>query len=160
MSRVLVTGAQGFIGTHLVNLLHTRGYQVRAGVRDTAASRNWPIDTEIVSYDPGSAENDYDKLLVNVDTVVHLAGIAHRYNVEEADYFRINSRGSCTLARESVLRGVTRFIFLSSVKVHGESSSTISGPVLALNENSPFLAVDAYSRSKFAKFAMAVRCNS
>ena len=148
MTMVLVTGAQGFVGTHLIRLLLERGYQVRAAIRDTRNKLAIPDLVETVSYCSGATDNDYQRLLTGIDVVVHLAGIAHRDNVVHSDYVQVNTRGTRELATASIERGVKRFIFLSTVKVHGEHTGLSADKDAVLNESSSLSAIDPYSHSK------------
>ncbi len=145
---VLVTGAQGFVGTHLIRILLGRGYQVRAAIRDTRNKRDIPASVETIGYCSGSPDNDYQRLLTGIDVVVHLAGIAHRENVVHSDYIQVNTLGTRELATAALERGIKRFIFLSTVKVHGEHTGLSAEKNTALNECSPLSAIDPYSHSK------------
>lgn len=74
------------------------------------------------------------------DAVVHLAGIAHR-SASEDEYEAVNVRYTEQLARQAAAVGAP-FVFMSSVKVHGEESSS------PLTERSPIQPLDAYGKSK------------
>lgn len=119
---VLVTGANGFIGRILCDVLAAGGHRVRKAVR--AADPG----------DPGAAvvgdvgeRTDWRAALVSASYVVHLAARTHvlRETVSNpiAEYRRINVRGTERLARSAAALGVRRLVFLSSVKVNGEATS-------------------------------------
>jgi len=148
MTMVLVTGAQGFVGTHLIRLLLDRGYQVRAAIRDTSNKPGIPDSVDTVRYCAGSPDNDYQRLLSRIDVVVHLAGIAHTHNVDLSDYIQVNTQGTRELATAALERGIKRFIFLSTVKVHGEHTGLSAENNAVLNEYSQLSALDPYSHSK------------
>jgi len=143
MIRVLVTGGSGFIGNHLLGQLG--GYKVRLAGR--AARIPFPDSRyEFSSLDLSSLDHNLDHLVDGVDVVVHLAGIAHRNSVARAEYDIQNVRTTARLAAAAVKQGVKRFIYLSTIKVHGDTSP-LNG---AIAESSPLLPPDAYSISKLA----------
>jgi len=151
MNRVLVTGWSGFIGHHLLGQLGS--YKIRLAGRST---RNPFPDSgyEFSSLDLDSMHNNLDKLMDGVDVVVHLAGIAHRNSVATAEYEQ-HVRTTARLATAAVKLGVKRFIYLSTIKVHGETSP-IDG---AITESSPLSPADPYSISKLkAESAIVTAC--
>jgi nucleoside-diphosphate-sugar epimerase len=100
-----------------------------------------PLDVRQIVIPDIAAEFERSVLLDGVDAVVHLAAIAHRA-ASEADIRRINFDATLRLA-ESAAGSVRRFVFLSSVKVHGEDSG-----VEAYSEAAPLRPEDSYGRSK------------
>jgi len=133
----LVTGATGFVGRALVPHLRAIGHEVtawpRSGIFDLAGT---PTDT---------TSTKWIAQLRGVDTVVHLAGLAHQQRGTQAreNYFRLNRDGTLRLAAAARAAGVKRFIFLSSVKVFGEGGAAI------YNELSQPTPRDAYAESKW-----------
>src|ERR1043166_4775153 len=102
MERVLVTGATGFVGTHLTRLFLERGYQVRGTYRgDTTPAR---LDSsgrmEWIRIEDISPTTDWSAALKDVNYIVHLAALAHRLDggVQLSDYVRTNAEGSRRLA--------------------------------------------------------------
>src|ERR1700674_4712723 len=137
--RVLVTGASGFIGTTLCRELRAHGHAVRAAVRNAADEEPDRLERVVVTDIAG--EYDRSALLDGIDAVVHLVAVAHGA-VSEAMLQRINVEGAAQLARAAAGR-VRRFVFLSSVKVHGEESGG-----RAFSETDMPRPEDAYGRSK------------
>ncbi len=119
--RILITGASGFVGTALCRELLARGHTVRAAVRRLTPPGVVPPDLHQILIPDIAAEFDRRALVDGVGTVVHLAAIAHRSNPIEEDMRRVNCDAAVRLA-EAAAGLVRRFIFLSSVKVHGEDS--------------------------------------
>ena len=141
--RILVTGASGFVGTALCRELLARGHRVRAAVRRPIPPGAVPPDLHQILIPDIAAEFDRRALVDGVDTVVHLAAIAHRSHRRiGTEIRRVNCDAAVRLA-EAAAGLAGRFIFLSSVKVHGEDSDgTTYGEKDALNPE------DSYGRSK------------
>ena len=139
--RVLVTGASGFVGAALCRELSGRGHHVRAAVRrPIPPGADLPGLEQVLVEDVG-VRLDWSPLLRGVDAVVHLAAVAHR-GTREDEIRRVNLDATMRLA-QSACRQVRRFVFMSSVKVHGEDSG--DG---AYKETDPTRPEDAYGRSK------------
>jgi nucleoside-diphosphate-sugar epimerase len=139
--RILVTGASGFVGTALCRTLPARGHEVRAAVRTASALGAARADFHRVVIPDIAAGFDRGALLDGIDTVVHLAAIAHRA-AGDAEVRRVNSDATVRLA-EAAAASVRRFVFLSSVKVHGEDS----GSGMYGEDDAP-RPEDSYGRSK------------
>ena len=139
---VLVTGASGFVGRHLVPVLARSGWAVRCAVRALSGS-----DDEVLVESIGPA-TDWRAALVGVDAIVHLAARVHRQNEDhEFDLYRnINIEGTLHLARCSVDAGVRQFIFVSTVLVHGRSNDGRA----PFRENDILTPRDVYGMSKAA----------
>ncbi len=114
MSRVLVTGADGFVGGAVCRALTARGDAVVEATRATVG-------------DIGP-ETDWTPVLAGVDAVVHLAARVHRMRDTAADplaeFRRVNVAGARRLAVQAAAAGVRRIVFASSIKVNGEHTET------------------------------------
>jgi nucleoside-diphosphate-sugar epimerase len=139
--RVLVTGASGFVGTALCRELITRGHSVRAAVRNKNALRAPSSGLHEVLIPDIAADFDIRALVDGIDTIVHLAAVAHRAT-DEAQLRRVNVDAARRLA-EAAVGSVRRFVLVSSVKVHGEDSG--AG---AFSEGDALRPEDSYGRSK------------
>ncbi|HMK86239.1 MAG TPA: NAD-dependent epimerase/dehydratase family protein [Steroidobacteraceae bacterium] len=123
MTAVLVTGATGLVGRPLCELLSRQGYEVRAALRTDNASLPAAVRPVVVG-DIGS-RTQWGEALDRVQLVVHCAARAHIMGArreESEQYMESNARGTEQLARACVEAGVQRFVYLSSVKVNGEST--------------------------------------
>jgi len=129
--KVLVTGADGFVGRALCRRLLQAGYAPRAGLWSGAL---WPalqaatpgLSEYAVIGDLG-ADPNLNSALQNVAVVVHLAARVHIMHDDRIDplkeYRRVNVDGTEALARAAAEQGVRRVVFVSTVKVNGESTS-------------------------------------
>jgi nucleoside-diphosphate-sugar epimerase len=137
--RILVTGATGFIGRHLVLELLKCGYTIRAMIR----TLSYPISQvqEQISVDLFEDVN-WTRLLTGVDVVIHLAAIAHTRGVPKDNYDRVNWKATANLAKAAHELGV-RFIFMSSVAAQvGPTCDRI------VSESDPPHPQSDYGRSK------------
>lgn len=116
LMKILVTGATGFIGSNLVKKLPEES--TRLAVRHVG-NRSKCEEISIGNLD---STTDWTGALTGIDTVVHLAGVAHSDGDDLDEYFEINCHGTINLAKQAVESNVKRFIFLSSIKVNGECS--------------------------------------
>lgn len=151
--RVLITGANGFVGTALCERLIEQGIEVRAAVRE---DNNSNISTLIKKFEVGDihADTDWTAALQGVTHIVHLAARVHVMQEQArdplAEFRTVNTAGSVNLARQAVTAGARRFIYVSTIKVNGER--TFSRPFRAEDKPMP---EDAYAQSKReAEFAL------
>jgi len=125
-SRVLVTGASGFVGRALVaRLLADRRHSVRVAVRTPLADLSPAVEqVRVADID---ATTQWRPALAGIDVVVHAAARVHvmreRHDEPLAAFRRVNVAGTLRLAQEAAAVGVRRLIFLSSIKVNGESTA-------------------------------------
>ncbi len=155
---VLITGATGFIGHHLVNALRRRNVKIRAVVRDVSrVSVLWPDDSVAgIACDLGQAGNLGDAC-DGVDTIFHLASHGDTPDATKALrepkdvaldrqdlHYKTTVEGTRILLDAAVCAGVKRFIFFSSVKVLGE------GGAACADEGSTPGPLTPYGRAKFA----------
>lgn len=142
--KVLITGATGFLGQHLIEHL-AADFELVAASRNPA---NFPAGVENRVVTCITDQGEWVRALHGIDTVVHLAARAHIMNETEKDplaIFRaVNVHGTEALAKACVDVGVKRFIFLSSIKVNGER--TTGTPYEAGDTPAP---VDPYGVSKY-----------
>lgn len=141
--RVLVTGGNGFIGRALLEALRNAGrFEVRGSVRSGGRD---PVPAGGIVVGELGGDTDWSEALSGVDVVVHLAGRAHILREKggdtESEFHRVNVEGTTNLARQAAAQGVSRFIFVSSIKVHGEEGF--------YSEDDTPAPADAYGASKY-----------
>ncbi|MBA2126664.1 epimerase [Hyphomicrobium methylovorum] len=142
--RILVTGASGFIGRHLVRKLAQEGYRVRAASRQPVVFDDPRIEGIALGDMARSFAAEY--VVRGVDVVVHAAGMAHaRPGIPDAAYTAINVDATRQLARAARAARVKRFMLMSSIRalVGARHSSVVT-------EDTPPEPTDAYGRSKLA----------
>ena len=145
--KVLVTGASGFIGSALCSHLVTRVLDVVGAVRNSPSVPVLGVDYRIaVELD---STTDWSTPLTGVDAVVHCAAHVHVMNDQAQDpltkFRHVNTLGTETLACAAAHCGVKRLVFLSSIKVNGESAPSDAPFVQA----SPAKPQDPYAISKW-----------
>ena len=150
IARVLMTGATGFVGQHLCQALTEQNVSVRAVVRSSKQARMLlPSQCEPACIDHINGDTDWSGALRDVDAVVHLAARVHvmrdRASDPFAQYREVNTEGTRRLAEAAVDAGVDKFIYLSTVKVNGES--TFEGHAFTIDD-APY-PQDPYARSKW-----------
>lgn len=120
---ILVTGENGFVGSALCASLCRNGTAVRAAVR-TLNSHSDRV--EVVEVGNLSSKTDWTVPLKSINEVVHLAARVHVMNDQSADpleeFRKINVDATIHLAKQAAAAGVRRFIYLSTIKVNGEST--------------------------------------
>ncbi len=158
MKRVLVTGADGFIGSHLVELLVREGLEVKA-LSQYNSFNYWgwlddidcAKDVEIIS---GDVRDPHfcRKVTQDVDTVFHLAAlIAIPYSYVAPDsYVDTNVKGTLNICQASLDNGVQRMIHTSTSEVYGTAR------YVPIDEKHPLQPQSPYSASKIGADAMAM----
>lgn len=141
--KVLVTGASGFLGGHVAELLSKRGDQVRALVRTTSNRRHLESLRNVELFEGSVEALDRVRDAVDgVDAVVHSAGLIKARSTDE--FFAVNVGGTSNLVEAARKQRLERFVFVSSLEACGPSANC--EPVPADQEN----PVTAYGRSKLA----------
>ena len=144
MTRILVTGASGFIGRALVEGLAGAGHTVRAAMRQPADV--FPRSVEVVAVSDLTRPVEWRALLNRMEAVVHLAGIAHSGpSTAEDIYDRVNRLATAELASAAKAVGIGHLVFASSIRAQSGPSAGA-----ALRESDPAQPTDAYGRSKLA----------
>ncbi len=146
---ILVTGASGFIGRHLVERLLVAGYSVRAAARRSFC---FPEAVDVAIIPDLSGPIDWKPVLSGVNIVIHLAGAAHvDFRDAPSDKFKlINTIATQNLALAAKEAGIEQFVFMSTVRAQvGPSAISI------VREADDARPTNDYGRSKLAgEFAL------
>lgn len=145
--KLLVTGANGFVGSALLLRLSLDAqHQIKAALRRGVS--NIPEGVTPVQIGDLGPETDWQLAVSGVDTTIHVAAHVHVMRASiadmQAEFRRVNVEGTLNLACQAAAAGVRRFIFISSVKVNGEST-LLGRPYIADDAPAP---VDPYGVSK------------
>ncbi|PKM12119.1 MAG: UDP-glucose 4-epimerase [Gammaproteobacteria bacterium HGW-Gammaproteobacteria-3] len=144
MTRILITGVNGFVGEALSRHLLVSGFDVVGSVRsNTAHSQHLPCFA-VGDIDVGT---QWRQALHGVDVVIHLAARVHVLKETAPDalsaFRQVNRMATENLARQCAAQGVRRFIYLSTIKVNGEQSDK------AYSDDDKPKPQDAYALSKW-----------
>lgn len=145
MQKILVTGANGFVGSHICETLQTAGFDVRALVRKTSDLTNIKhLDLELTYGDL----NDPDSLpaaIESVEAIVNNAGVTKA--LDSNTFNRVNAEGSENIlkATERSNPNIKRFIQISSAAASGPAPSDTP-----IDEDYPPRPLTTYGKSKLA----------
>ena len=144
---ILLTGSSGFVGSAVAaSLVQQSGFNLYRAVRRSSGVTVGGSDVIIV---PDFCDSDgWEKAVEGKDVVIHCAARVHIMNEISGDFIsafrKVNVQATATLARQAARAGVKRFIFISSIKVNGESAKA-DAPFSADDIPRP---ADAYGISK------------
>lgn len=157
MSRILVTGADGFIGSHVVEDLLSNGYDVLALAQyNSFGTRGWlediPAHPNLKCVVGDVRDLDFcKKITKNINAVIHLAaliGIPYSY-VSPRSYIETNVYGTFNICQSALDNELTSVVVLSTSEVYG---SALAVPI---NEKHPLQPQSPYSASKIGSDAVA-----
>lgn len=155
---VLVTGADGFIGSHLVEMLHSEGFKVRALAQYNSFNNwGWLEDVgckEEIEILTGDIRDPFfcNEICEGVNIIFHLAAlIAIPYSyVAPQSYVETNITGTLNICKAALDQRVSRVIHTSTSEVYG------SAQYVPIDEAHPLQAQSPYSASKIGSDAMAM----
>lgn len=145
MKKILVTGANGFVGSALTKMLHELGFMVKAATRSPSVNN---FAMEHITIGKIDSATEWCSVLADCDIVVHLAARVHvvdRTDLCDHAFHATNVEGTLNLARQAAACGVRRFIFTSTIKVNGETTL----PGLPFRADDPPVPRCKYGVSKF-----------
>jgi nucleoside-diphosphate-sugar epimerase len=117
--KIIITGAKGFVGKALCTNLSKYNYFNFIALAREPLPPNFQLCPDL------NQKDGWSELLTEADVVIHLAGKAHEVsNASSLGTFRlVNTFGTSNLAKQAVIAGVKKFIFMSSIGVNGLSNS-------------------------------------
>ncbi len=147
MRRVLVTGATGFVARALVPRLEREGFRIVAALR-TPREVPWLAAAERRLVGEIGPDTPWLNAFDDIDSVVHLAARVHVMRESSTDplaaHRRTNAAGTAWLARNAAKAGVRRLVYVSTLKVNGETTTDV--PFTERDAPEP---VDPYGISKW-----------
>jgi nucleoside-diphosphate-sugar epimerase len=148
MSKILITGVSGFVGQAVSTRLRRDGLHVLAGTTRQSNHDAGPERVPLYHVPEIGPETDWTQAVSGAEVVIHLAARVHIMKERSSDPFaafrRVNSEGTKALAIQAAAAGVKRFVFISTVKVTGETS-----PDTGFTERDVARPEDHYSTSKW-----------
>jgi len=146
--RILVTGANGFIGRELCRVLLDNGFNVRVAMRNNSCMDNISSGCEVSLIGDLGRKTIWDEAVKNVDTIVHLAGLAHVFGrVPIREFHNVNVVATERLARSAVKFGVRRLVYVSSIGVNGDRNNKEFTELDMPNPDGPY-AISKYEAEK------------
>ena len=148
MKKICITGANGFIGKTLCKSLKAPDNHIRGFVRAMDLYNN-SSETEYISVGDIGSKTNWKDHLNGFDCIIHSAGLTHQMSsVKDINVYNlVNIGGTKCLAEQAAEAGVKRLVFLSSVKVNGESTDQINMKQKFSYEDKPN-PQDLYAKSK------------
>lgn len=142
---ILITGANGFIGSAICRYLINKKTKVTGLVRNNKHHNIEGLNIEILQ--TINNKTNWKKYLKKIDIIIHTAGYS-KFPVcndkDKSNLYNLNVLGTINLAKQAAKYGVKKFIYISSIKVHGETTK----PNSSFNNNSIFNPQDTYALSK------------
>ena len=143
-SKILLTGATGFVGSNLARALISTDISLICSVRKPTNT----VGADCRLVEGLGPTTDWRRCLDDVETVIHCAARVHVMQERANDplhlFRHVNVEGTLQLAQQAAAAGVKQFIFLSSVKVNGEKTDIGS----AFTEDCEPQPIDPYGISK------------
>jgi nucleoside-diphosphate-sugar epimerase len=140
MKTILITGATGFIGGHLIDRLQQEYGQIIAAVRKD--SSQLPEHVRSIEIGEITPDTDWGAALAGVDIVIHLAARAHILQDTAADpaseFMSANAHSTENLAKQAILAGVKQFVFISSIGAMGSSSENAFTETVSCQPDTPY----------------------
>ncbi|MEK7275777.1 MAG: NAD-dependent epimerase/dehydratase family protein [Chloroflexota bacterium] len=143
MGLILVTGATGFLGHHLIPALADSGYQVRALVRPTSQTDFLSSHGVELAYGDVQDSDAVQTAIKGCDRVIHAAG-RFRFWGDQHTFEQVNAFGTAHMLEAAKRNNVKSFIYISTVAVVGTPQ-----PGRVIDETYPCRPEDSYQRSKY-----------
>jgi nucleoside-diphosphate-sugar epimerase len=123
--KALVTGANGFTGSHLVKTLLNQGYNVKALVRKTSnLSRLKNLDLELV-YGDVTDQESLKEAIKDIDVIFHIAAYVELGLVNEEEMREVNVEGTRNILELALDYGVKKMVYCSTIGVFGDTQGKV-----------------------------------
>jgi nucleoside-diphosphate-sugar epimerase len=158
MKRILVTGANGFVGRHLCERLVENGRPVVGAVRRSEATTELPpgVSPAVLGDLGSTGSREMQRELRDVRTIIHLAAHVHvprNQKQDDREYWRVNVDGSLRLLQAAYAAGVQRFVYVSSVHAMSTQSDEILTEQSPCNPTTPYGASKLEAEQRLQEFA-------
>ncbi|NOX91024.1 MAG: NAD-dependent epimerase/dehydratase family protein [Gammaproteobacteria bacterium] len=140
--RVAITGATGFLGSHLTERLLKDGYEVSILARDEEKARKFEGRVHDIVIADIADRAAMARLVEGADFVIHLVSNFRTASGSPESYQQINVEGTKAVVDAAMAAGVKRFVHCATIGVHGNVKSTPA------DENSPYAPGDLYQETK------------
>ena len=144
--RIVLTGINGYLGSHLARRLLKRGFSV-IGIDLNDSLIKWFNDQDKFSFLKYGITNSraYYNEIEDTDVLIHCAALVRRrsQDLSRSNYFKVNTQGTINILSALNHKKLKQIIFLSTVSVYGEGSRGVPA-----NENTPVSPADFYGESK------------
>jgi len=144
---ILVTGSSGFVGQALLPHLLDKQNNIRAAVRSLSQATTEQVSQ--FSIENIDKNQSWASTVASADVVIHCAARVHVMNDKASnpleEFREVNTYGTLNLAQQAADAGVKRFIFISSIKVNGESTE-LGNP---FKPDDSYIPTDPYGLSKY-----------
>ena len=142
MSKVLVTGGKGFLGSNIVARLREHGEEVRIFANSASRGKYEKSNHEDIVWGDIRDQSSVEEAVEGVDSVIHLVSNFRRVGSDKKEAYSINVEGTDNVLNASLKYGIKRLVHCSTIGVHGNVKEIPS------NEESPFNPGDLYQESK------------
>jgi dihydroflavonol-4-reductase len=147
MQKVLVTGANGFLGSNLTRELFRLGYEVRAFVRPGAVLQGIADIPCEIFYGHIHLQDEVCEAIAGCSIVIHTAAVTDQYGISYEEYESVNFVGTRNVAEACLRYDVKKLIFVSTSNTIGPGD--LHEPGIELNGFNLFKANSAYINTKF-----------
>ena len=143
VSKILITGANGYTGYWFSRILVDKGERLRAMYYPPDGRPD--LDHPNIELVPGDVRDrdEVDRAMVGIETVYHLAALYRPTNVPPTAFFEVNVEGTRNMVESAAQAGVRKFVHCSTIGVHGTVGRQ------AVNEDAPIAPDDYYQTSKW-----------
>ncbi len=148
MLRILITGVNGFIGSHIADRMISEGHDVVGLVRQRSDLSLIKDKKITLKYGDVTDEASLTEAVKQIDIVIHNAGLASDWG-ELNLFMKINCGGTQNLARVAERAGVKRMVLMSSTAIHGFGSSSPMNEDSAINTQGFFYSISKWEAEKW-----------
>lgn len=146
---IFITGATGLLGSFLAKEFIRTGHKVKAMKRESSSFQLLGEDAQKIIWEDGDLSDItvLEKIIEGVDTIVHSAALVSYQPQDKELLFEINAQGTANLVNAALIKGISRFIHISSIAAIGRSKNESRVTEASVWEDSPINS--NYGKSKY-----------